>query len=229
MAPAAGHEELVSCNLADKAAVDTLVAGCEAIVHLGGVSVERPFEEVLEANIRGVFHIYEAARRHQVKRIVFASSNHVIGFYKQSDRLATDVPHRPDSYYGLSKAYGEDLSRFYFDRYGIETVCIRIGSSFPEPTDRRMLSSWLSYRDLTELVRCALFTPQVGHTIVYGMSANRQVWWDNHLAGHLGFVAQDSSEAFRQKVERSPMPAANDPIAVFQGGAFTALGPFETL
>src|SRR6478736_4661113 len=124
-------EEVVPCNLADKQAVDALVAGCDAIVHLGGVSVERPFEEVLEANIKGVFHIYEAARRHGVKRVVFASSNHVIGFYKQSERIDAQVPVRPDGLYGLSKCFGENLSRLYFDRYGIETVCLRIGSSFP--------------------------------------------------------------------------------------------------
>src|SRR3546814_19660422 len=77
------------------------------------------------------------------------------------------------------------MANFYYDRYGIETVSIRIGSSFPEPANRRMMSTWLSFRDLTELMRCALFTPAVGHTVVYGMSANRDVWWDNHLAAHL--------------------------------------------
>ena len=171
---------------------------------MGGVSIERPFEEILEANIKGVFHIYEGARRHGVKRIVFASSNHVIGFHKQDEVLDADSPRRPDSYYGLSKAYGEDLSRFYFDRYGIETACLRIGSSFPEPKDRRMLSTWLSYRDLTELVRCCLFAPELGHTVVYGMSANRDIWWDNSKAAHLGFHPKDSSEPFRAKVEALP-------------------------
>ena len=107
MAPAAGaHQEVIACDLADKAAVDALVEGCDAIVHLGGVSVERPFEQVLEGNIKGIFHIYEGARRHGVKRIVFASSNHVIGFYKQSQTIDNTVPHRPDGYYGLSKSFG---------------------------------------------------------------------------------------------------------------------------
>jgi len=222
-------EEAVHCDLADKAAVDRLVCGCDAIVHLGGVSVERPFEEILEANIKGVFHLYEGARRHGVKRVVFASSNHVIGFHKQGELLDADSPARPDSYYGLSKAYGEDLSRFYFDRYGIETACLRIGSSFPEPKDRRMLVTWLSYRDLTELVRCCLFAPRLGHTIVYGMSANRDKWWDNGKAAHLGFQPQDSSEPFRGKVEALPPPAADDPAAMYQGGGFVKSGPFETL
>jgi uronate dehydrogenase len=222
-------EEVVSCDLADKAAVDGLVQGCQAIVHLGGVSVERPFEQILEANIKGVFHIYEGARRHGVKRVVFASSNHVIGFHRQGEVLDADCLRRPDSYYGLSKSYGEDLSRFYFDRYGIETACLRIGSSFPEPKDRRMLITWLSYRDLTELVRCCLFAPRLGHTIVYGMSANRDKWWDNSKAAHIGFHAQDSSEPFRSKVEALPELDPADPAARYQGGAFVRTGPFETL
>ncbi|MET1078022.1 MAG: NAD(P)-dependent oxidoreductase [Pseudomonas sp.] len=221
------HEEVVHCDLADKAAVDQLVDGVEAILHFGGVSVERSFEEILGANICGVFHIYEAARRHGVKRVVFASSNHVIGFYKQGEILDAHSARRPDGYYGLSKAYGEDLASFYFDRYGIETVSLRIGSSFPVPHNRRMLSTWLSYDDLTRLIERALYTPDVGHTLVYGMSANREVWWDNHLAGHLGFEAQDSSERFRQQVEAQPLPAADDPARVYQGGAFIAAGPFD--
>ncbi len=226
--PADG-EEAVRCDLADKAAVDRLVRDCNAVVHLGGVSIERPFEEILEANIKGVFHIYEGARRHGVKRVVFASSNHVVGFHEQGKLLDVDCERRPDSYYGLSKAYGEDLSRFYFDRYGIESACLRIGSSFPEPKDRRMLVTWLSFRDLTELVRCCLFAPRLGHTIVYGMSANRDKWWDNSGAAHLGFHPQDSSEQFREKVEAFPPVDPSDPSARFQGGGFVNAGPFETL
>ncbi|WP_225784728.1 NAD(P)-dependent oxidoreductase [Xenophilus sp. Marseille-Q4582] len=220
------HEEVMPCDLADKQAVDGLVAGCDAIVHLGGVSVERPFEEILEANIKGVFHIYEAARRRGVKRVVFASSNHVTGFHRQTERLDAHAPRRPDGYYGLSKSFGEDMAQFYFDRYGIETVSIRIGSSFPEPANRRMMSTWLSYDDLTQLVQKSLFTPGVKHTVVYGMSANAEVWWDNHAAAHLGFVPKDSSEPFRARVEAQPPVAATDPNAIYQGGAFTAQGPF---
>ena len=220
------HEEVVACDLADKQAVDALLAGCDAIVHLGGVSVERPFEEILEANIKGIFNVYEAARRHGVKRVVFASSNHVTGFYRQDEVVGLRDPARPDGLYGVSKAFGEDLSRFYFDRYGIETVCLRIGSSFPEPRNRRMMSTWLSYDDLTQLIEKSLFTPNVKHTVVYGASANQSVWWDNHAAAHLGYVPKDNSEVFRTKVEAQPPMAANDPNAIYQGGAFTAQGPF---
>jgi uronate dehydrogenase len=228
MDPERDDEEVVPCDLADKKAVDELVRGCDAIVHLGGVSVERPFEEILDGNIRGIFHIYEGARRHGCKRVVFASSNHVIGFHKQGEMLDASSPRRPDGYYGLSKSYGEDLSRFYFDRYGIETACIRIGSSFPEPKDRRMLITWLSYADLTELVRCCLYAPNVGHTIVYGASDNCDKWWDNRLVAHLGFVPRDSSEPFRAKVEQQVPLANDDPARIYQGGAFVKAGPFES-
>jgi uronate dehydrogenase len=222
------HEEIVPCDLADKQAVDALVAGCDAIIHLGGVSVERPFEEILEANIKGVYNLYEGARRHGVKRVIFASSNHVTGFYRQDEKIDAHAPRRPDGYYGLSKSFGEDTAQFYFDRYGIETVSIRIGSAFPAPKDRRMMASWLSYDDLFELLRLSLLTRDVGHTVVYGMSDNAVTWWDNRHAARLGFAPRDSSEPFRATVEAQPAPAANDPVSVLQGGAFTAAGPFES-
>ncbi|AUF97612.1 NAD-dependent dehydratase [Pseudomonas sp. 02C 26] len=228
MAPAtSAREEIVECDLADKAAVHQLVEGVDAICHFGGVSVERPFEEILGPNICGVFHLYEAARKHGVKRIIFASSNHTIGFYQQDQQIDAHALRRPDGYYGLSKCYGEDVASFYFDRYGIETVSIRIGSSFPEPQNRRMLSTWLSYDDLTQLIERGLFTEKVGHTVVYGASANRDVWWDNRHAAHLGYQPKDSSEVFRAKVEAQPAPAADDPAMVYQGGAFVAAGPFD--
>ncbi|MDN5843541.1 MAG: NAD(P)-dependent oxidoreductase [Alcaligenaceae bacterium] len=228
MAPAEGaHQEVVICDLADKQAVDTLVDGVDAIVHLGGISTEHSFEEIVEANIRGTYHIYEAARRHGVQRVVFASSNHVIGFHKQTERIDAHDLRRPDGYYGLSKSFGEDLASFYFDRYGIETVSMRIGSSYPEPKDRRMMSTWLSYDDLTMLIERGLFTPGVGHTVVFGASANRDGWWDNRYAARLGFTPKDSSEPFRAKVESQPMPAPDDPARIYQGGSFTAMGPFE--
>lgn len=228
MAPAAGeHEEVQICDLADKTAVDQLVEGVDAIVHFGGVSTERSFEDILGPNICGIFHIYEAARRHGVKRVVFASSNHVIGFYRQDQTIDASAARRPDSYYGLSKSYGEDVASFYFDRYGIETVSIRIGSSFAEAQNRRMLNTWLSYEDLTQLIERGLFTPNVGHTVVYGASNNANVWWDNRLANHLDYQPKDSSEQFRAKVEAQPMLAADDPLMVYQGGAFVAAGPFD--
>ena len=225
---AAEGEELVSARLEDAAAMDSLLHGVDAVVHLGGVSVEGPFEPILQANIVGVYNLYEAARRNGVERIVFASSNHVTGFYRQDEVISPRDPVRPDGYYGISKAFGENLSRFYFDRYGIATACMRIGSSFPEPVDRRMLSTWLSYDDLERLVVACLSAPVLGHAVVYGMSANRTLWWDNTSTSHLGFAPQDSSEPFRPAAEaRQPTLDRDDPTVVYQGGGFVSKGPFD--
>jgi uronate dehydrogenase len=228
MEPAQAGEEVVQVALEDRAGVDKLVAGVQTIVHLGGISTEQPFDEIVQANIIGLYNVYEAARRHGVRRIVFASSNHVTGFYRQDEVIDATMPKRPDGYYGLSKAFGEDLSRFYFDRYGIETVCLRIGSSFPEPRDRRMLATWMSYDDLERLVLASLSAPVVGHSIVYGMSDNTTTWWDNTPARHIGYRPQDSSEPFRASREvAQPALDLKDPAVIYQGGAFVRMGPFE--
>ena len=219
-------EEVMQANLADAEAVSALVAGCQAIIHFGGVSTEQPWAPILQANIIGAYNLYEAARIHGVKRVVFASSNHVMGFYRQSEVVDALSPPRPDGLYGLSKAFGEDLSRFYFDRYGIETACVRIGSSFPEPRDRRMLASWLSYDDLHRLITACLTTPVLGHSIIYGTSNNSVSWYDNHLSRHIGYRPQDSSDVFRAEVyARTPEPDLNDPAVQFQGGGFVKQGP----
>ncbi len=222
------NEEVVLADLADGDAVNTMVAGVDAIIHLGGVSVEGPFEPIMQANILGVYHLYEAARKHGVKRVVFASSNHVTGFYRQSETINADQPARPDGFYGVSKAFGEDLSRFYFDRYGIETACVRIGSYFAEPRDRRMLASWLSFDDLHRLITACLTTPVLGHSIIFGMSNNAVTWWDNSKARHVGYVPKDSSDVFKDAVyARTSAPDLNDPAVQFQGGGFVKAGPFQ--
>ncbi|MFP5391602.1 MAG: NAD-dependent epimerase/dehydratase family protein, partial [Gammaproteobacteria bacterium] len=168
----------------------------------------------------------EAAHKAGVKRIVYASSSHVTGFYPVTELVEPSMPLRPDGYYGISKGFGEMLSRYYFDRFGIETVCLRIGSCFPTLKDRPELVMHLSYGDLVELVRCALFARRVNHTIVYGTSDNDPAWWDNRSAAHLGFKPKDSSRdsahLFPDTAER---PADDDVGSYFQGGLFTTLGP----
>ena len=224
---AGAHEECMRCDLGDFDGMLALLEGVDCVVHLGGMSIDGPFEPILNANIRGVYNLYEAARIKGVKRILFASSNHVVGFHKQADRLDATAAMRPDGNYGVSKAFGEALSSFYFDRYGIETVCMRIGSSFPKAIDHRMMSTWLSYDDLTDLIRCALFAPCVGHTIVYAASNNTPSWWNNRHAAHLGWTPNDSSEPFRAEVEATvPRLNPTDPAAMYQGGQFVKLGPF---
>ncbi|KWE60379.1 NAD-dependent dehydratase [Burkholderia ubonensis] len=225
---AAAHEEVRVADLADRPAVTALVDGVDAIVHLGGISVDAPFDDLLEANIRGTYNLYEAARKHGVRRIVFASSNHAIGFHPVTEVLDADAPQRPDSLYGVTKCFGEALSRYYFDRFGIETVCLRIGSSFEAPKNPRMLVTYLSYRDFIELVRCSLLTNRVGHVVVYGVSDNPVKWWDNTKAGFLGFRPRDSSEQFAGRFAlTAPSADFDDPAQRFQGGGFVVGEPME--
>ena len=220
-------EEVMPVALQDRAAVLGLLDGVDAVVHLGGISTERAFDDILQANIVGAYNLYEAARIHGTRRIVFASSNHVTGFYRQDEVVDPTMPVRPDSYYGLSKAFGENLARFYFDRYGVETVCLRIGSSFPEAKDRRMLATWMSYDDLERLVVASLSSPVVGFSVIYGMSDNHHVWWDNTPAKHIGYRPQDSSEPFRAAAQASqPTLDLTDPAVIYQGGGFVKAGPF---
>ncbi|CAN5427469.1 NAD(P)-dependent oxidoreductase [soil metagenome] len=225
---AAAGEEVVQADLKDAAAVHEMLREVDAVVHLGGISVEAPFQPILDANIVGAFNLYEACRKHGVKRVLFASSNHVVGFYRQDEVLDVKAPARPDGLYGLSKAFGEDLARLYFDRHGIETVCVRIGSSFPAPRDRRMLATYLSYDDLERLVASCLTAPVVGYSVIYGISDNRTRFWDNAGAAHLGYRPQDTSEPFRAALEAAqPVLDAGDPATIYQGGAFVRTGPLE--
>lgn len=228
MAPAGPGEEVVPCDLADRDAVRSLVEGCDGIVHLGAISMEAAFDDLLRSNFLGTYNVYEAARQVKCPRVLFASSNHAIGFHPRTAMLDETAPLRPDSLYGVSKCYGEALSRYYFDKFGVESVCVRIGSCFPEPRDRRQLSTWLSPRDFVSLVKGVFDAPITGHVVLYGVSANRQVWWSNEHAAFLGWRPQDSSESFRGKLEAAQPPEdKSTPAVVFQGGAFAAAGHFE--
>ena len=226
--PAGAGEEIVLAELSDKAQMLALLKDVDAVVHMGGVATEQPWETILAGNIVGMVNLYEAARINKVKRIVFASSNHVTGFYRQDQVVSPRDPVRPDGFYGLSKAFGENLAQMYWDRHGIETISLRIGSSFPEPKDRRMLATWMSYDDTERLVVAALTAPIVGHSIIYGMSDNGRVFWDNTSARHIGYRPQDSSERFRDAVEaRQQKIDGTDPEAIYQGGAFVNQGHYD--
>ena len=219
-------EEVMIVALQDAREVDKLLEGVECVVHLGGISTERPFAEILPSNIIGICNLYEAARKHGTRRIVFASSNHATGFYKQSEIITPSMPVRPDGYYGVSKAFGENIARLYFDRHGIETACLRIGSCCAEPIDHRMLSTWLSYDDLERLVVASLSSSLVNFTVIYGMSNNDIVWWDNNSAKHVGFQSKDTSALFKNDIESRELSVdLNDPAIIYQGGHYVKNTP----
>ncbi|MCB1332839.1 MAG: NAD(P)-dependent oxidoreductase [Roseivivax sp.] len=221
----AENEESVAFDLADKEAAVAACEGVDAIVHFGGVAMEAPWDVVLNSNMLGSYNIYEGARQHGAKRVIYASSVHAIGYHALEDHIDANAPHRPDGLYGLSKCFAEDLGRLYWDKFGIETVALRIFSSFPEPADRRMLWSWLSFEDCNRLTVAALTAPRVGFTISFGMSDNRHKPVDNRLAGHLGFYPQDNTEGFRAAVEaRTAEPDASAPAVKCLGGWFVDMG-----
>src|SRR5579875_3894299 len=208
-----------AADLNDGVAVLRLAEGCGTILHFGGTSVDRPFEEVLGPNIRGLYHVYEAARRERA-RVVFASSNHSIGFHERAERLDHDCQFRPDTYYGLSKAYGELIGRLYWDKHGVESVLVRIGSCFPEPVDARMLATWLSYADLVRLMQRCVLAERVGCAVIWGASANSRTFWGKDARQRLGWAPQDSADAFAGQLGGK---VSGNPIAErYQGGAYAA-------
>jgi len=219
------NEEQAIFDLADMQATIAAVEGCDAIVHFGGAAMESPWQTILDANIRGSYHIYEGARKHGVKRVIYASSVHAIGYHRIEAQIGVDAPVRPDSLYGVSKNFVESLSRLYWDKFGVESVCLRIFSSFPEPTERRMLWSYLSFADCVRLTAAALTAPRVGHTISFGLSDNKVKTVDNSGANHLGYAPQDSAEPFRARVEAAkPAVDPKSPAAKYLGGWFCELG-----
>jgi uronate dehydrogenase len=198
-----------------------LAGGCGTIIHFGGIAREQPFEDVIEPNIRGVYHIYEAARCAGA-RVVLASSNHAFGFYERTQTLSSDCHFRADGFYGLSKAYGEMMARLYWDKHGIETVCLRIGSCHPKPTDARMLATWLSYDDLNRLVIASVRAERVGLASVWGVSNNRRAWWQGDSRNLIGWEPLDSADRWISELEQAV--EEQSAAETYQGGSYCALG-----
>jgi uronate dehydrogenase len=206
-------------DLNDGVALLRLAEGCDTILHFGGVSVDRPFEEVLGPNIRGLYHIYEAARREHA-RVVFASSNHSIGFHERSEALDSDCALQPDSFYGLSKAYGELMGRLYWDKHGVESVMVRIGSSFPEPVDARMLSTWFAYADLVSLMLRCVKAERVDYAVIWGASDNSRSFWRQDDRARLGWTPKETADVFAAQLGEA---VSGNPVTErFQGGAYCA-------
>jgi uronate dehydrogenase len=207
-------ETYVAADLADAGAVDRAVQGADAVVHLGAVPDEAPFAQIAGPNLHGTFHVFDACRRFGARRVVFASSNHATGMYPAGAPLDGSQPPRPDGIYGASKVWGEAVGRMFAERFGLEVVCLRIGSFRERPTERRELATWLSHGDAVRLVRAALTAPDVGFEIVYGVSANTRAWWP--LTGRLGYAPRDDAEAYAAEIEQE------GPEYELQGGANTA-------
>ena len=207
-------------DLVDAAAIAKLAEGCRTILHFGGISVDRPFDVVLGPNIIGLHNVYEAARAAKA-RVVFASSNHAIGFHERTEPLDTDCALMPDSFYGLSKAYGELMGGLYWNKHGVESVNIRIGSCFPEPVDARMLSTWLSFDDLVRLALRCVAAPRTGCCVIWGASANARTYWRNDARAALGWVPLDTADVFADQMQAV---VSDNPVQErYQGGAYCAV------
>jgi uronate dehydrogenase len=220
IAELAPGEEFIRGDCASRRDMLRVTRGVDAIVHLGGFSVEGPWEVILRANIVGAFQVFEAARRNGVRRMVFATSNHAVGFYDRDETIDHRVTPRPDSRYGVSKVFGEALGSLYSDKYGMEVVCVRIGNVNPRPMDKRRLSIWLSPRDLAQLVSIAIDKPGIRFEIVYGVSGNRRSWYDNSNAERLGYAPRDDSEPWAEEVLKNEKPGADPRTEKYQGGPF---------
>ncbi len=211
-------EDVMVGDITDLAFARSAIAGCDACVHLAAIPVEAPFDQILHSNLRGAWTVFEAARLEGCERIVFASSNHATGFYPITRQVTTSDPVRPDTYYGVSKVFGEALGSLYHDKFGLRLACIRIGSALPRPVDERHLSTWLSPGDLARLVTACLTSPDLGFAVVYGVSRNQRGWWDLEPGRRLGYEPQDDSEVYADEVEKIP-------AYEFQGGVkFTGHG-----
>jgi uronate dehydrogenase len=220
---AAEGEEIMAADVADMDAMQRLCEGVDGVVHLGGMAVENRWEVILSANLIGCYNLFEAARRQGVKRVVFASSNHAVGFYRRDRSIDHRVPVKPDSRYGVSKAFGEALGSLYADKYGLGVFCIRIGNVADRPADKRRLSIWISPRDLTQLVRIGLEHPDLHCEIVYGVSDNQRSWYDNSNAFRLGYRPEDKAEDHAEEVlAREPPHPPGDLSELYQGGTFVA-------
>jgi uronate dehydrogenase len=232
--PLPPRASFVRADLNDGVALLRQAEGCGAILHFGGISVEQPFETVLGPNLRGLYHVYEAARR-EGARVLFASSNHSIGFHERPNasgpqgntpKLDVDCAFRPDGYYGLSKAYGELMGRMYWDKHGVENVNCRIGSCFPKPVNARMLSTWLSFGDLTRLATAAVLAPRTGHCVIWACSDNPASFWGKDHRDRIGWQPQDSAEAYRAEVGHI---VSGDPVEErYQGGSYASIGYSRT-
>ena len=218
----AAADGIVVADITSPAALDEVVPGVEAIVHLAGQPVEAPWPVIRESNLDGTFQVFDAARRHGVSRVVYASSNHAVGFtpVPSDGELPADLAPRPDTLYGVSKVFGEALARYYVDRYALRIACLRIGTFAPSPPDVRALSTWLSPDDCARLVDACLRSDALGFAIVWGVSANTRRTWSLAAGEALGYFPADDAEVHAGELPDSE-PYPSDALV---GGGFTSPG-----
>lgn len=219
--PVPDSDDAIVADVRDGAGLRAAMAGVDGVVHLAGISREAPFADICATNIAGDQSLFESARQAGVRRVVYASSIHAVGFSPRAPMLRTDVPPRPDTYYGASKVLGEALGRLYADRHGLQVACIRIGTCFARPFEARHLSSWLSPGDAARLVHACLTARDLDFAVVYGISANTRAWWDLAPARALGYEPQDDAEAYAAQIH-GELSGADERFA---GGNFTTLTP----
>lgn len=206
-------------DVTSPADLDAAMAGVAAVVHLAGQPTEAPWPVVRDANIEGTFQLFEAARRAGVRRVVYASSNHAVGFTPVGTDQPADLPPRPDTLYGVSKVFGEALGRYYVDRYGFAVACLRIGTFEPRPSHQRSLSTWLSPDDCGRLVDACLRSPELGYALVWGISNNTRRMWSLDAGRALGYEPRDDAEQYAGEVARGDHPSD-----AFLGGGFASEG-----
>ena len=216
-------ETYIKADLANFDEVNALMDGAEMIVHFGALSDEDTFDKILSSNIIGAYNVWEAAARNHVNRVIYASSIHAVGMYPKNEYIGINVPHRPDTFYGLAKCFAEDLASLYWDKKQVEAVCLRI-LSCAKVTSSRALGSWLSYDDLILLVKRAIDAPTTGFSIIYGVSNNDRTPVDNSEASFLGYKPKDNAEQYADKIFKNANKVdKNDRAQIFHGGPFAAV------
>lgn len=217
------NETFVKADLTDLDAMVDLLKGAEMVVHFGAIADEAPMDVLWGPNFQGAYTIWEAAYRNKLRRVIYASSIHAVGMHRKTDFIGIDAPHKPDTFYGLAKCFAEDLASLYWDKRGLEAVCMRI-LSCAEVTNTRAIGTWLSYDDLIHMVQRAIKTPITGFSVVYGVSNNDRAPVDNSKAQHLGYRPKDNAEQFAEAIyaEHGPLDP-HDPANTHHGGPFASV------
>ena len=218
------NETYVQCDIGVEDEVHQLLEGADMVVHFGSIADEASWDKILHSNLLSARHIWESAYQHGVKRIVFASSIHAVGMHPKQNAIGIDAQHRPDTFYGLAKCFTEDLARLYWEKRGLETVCMRIASATPKPGNSRALGTWLSEGDAVRLVKACVTSPTVGFSIVYGVSNNDRAGLDNSGAAFLGYRPQDNAEDYAEEIlEKADPQDPQNPEDMCHGGPFAVV------